>query len=132
MKNWDEILVVSMQLSLNPRALIAKGPYRLFPQPYARNPRPSLYALPCSELQKANVVGDDLMSALSKRRRQRRLAGAGLPDKRDNTIRNVDGRRVKRCNSPLMAQHAERTTKEIRTKLTLVRPRRWIYHDLIA
>jgi hypothetical protein len=121
-----------MHLSLNPRAVTAKGPYRLLPQPYARNPRPSLYVLPCIELQKANVVGDDLMSALSKRCRQSRLAGAGPPDKHDNTIRNVDSRRVKRCNSPLMAQHAERTTQQMRTNLALVRPRRWIYHDLIA
>jgi hypothetical protein len=121
-----------MQLSLNPGATIAKDLHRRFPQPYLCNARPSLYVVVFTELQKANVVGDDLMPAPSKGCSQCRLAGTGLADKSDKTIRSVDGRRVKRDNSPLMAQHSKRGTEQIGTDLSVVGGRCWVYYDFFA
>src|SRR5262249_50004979 len=71
------------------------------------------------------------MPAASKACGQRRLAGTGLADKCDKTVRNIDDRRVERGNASLMAQHSERGTEQIGPNL-VVRGRCRVYHDLFA
>src|SRR5262249_17969905 len=121
-----------MHLSLNPGAVTAKGLDRRLPQPYAGRAGPGLYVALTIDSQEANVVGDDLMPAPSKPCGQRRLAGTGLADKSDKTVRNIDDRRVKRGNSSLMAQHSERGTEQIGTDLAVVRGRCPVYQNLSA
>src|SRR5262245_39742854 len=121
-----------MPLSLNSGAVTAKGLHRRLPQPYAGNARPNPYVVLPIDLQEANVVGDNLVPAPSKGCGQRRLAGTGLADKSDKTVRHSDDRRVKWDNSPLMAQHSEHGTEQKGADLAVVRCRCWIHNDLFA
>ena len=72
------------------------------------------------------------MPAPGKGRNQSRLAGTRRADKGDATVRNVNGRRMERRNSALMAQHSERGTEQIGTDFAIVRGRRRVYQDFFA
>ena len=119
-RNWNEVLVVPMHLSLNPRSLVTQGVHRLLPQANALNAWLGLYVIFVVELQKANVVGNDFNSSPGQSRNQSRLASTGRADKGNAPVRKVNGRRMERRNSALMTQHPEGGTEQIGTDFAIV------------
>jgi len=121
-----------MHLSIDSRPAVAQGMHRVLPQANALNAGPDLYVSFALKLQEANVIGDDLMPALGQSGNQSRLPDAGRTDKRDATACEVNGRRVKRGNSSLMAQHSERGTQQVGTNFASVRGGRRVHQDFFA
>jgi len=130
--NGDEVLIISMNLSLNSWAVKAKGSSRVLPEPDAANARPRLHVSISAQLQEANVVGDDLMSLLSEGCNECRLSSPGCTYKRDAAVRNVNGRRMKRRNSALMTERSEHETEQIGPHLIIICGRGQVYQDFSA